>query len=73
MADLANLRRVHRRGDFFIFLTMLVGFLLFISDWGIRAWLAGLGLLLHAGIYSALSRRSSELIEYLDALFEKSN
>jgi hypothetical protein len=68
MEDLRNLQRIHKRGAVINYAIMLAGVLLFASDWGIHAWLFGLGLLLYAAIWSEVSGWALELIERLQAL-----
>ena len=68
MEDLRNLQRVHKRQAWFNRIIALAGMILFVSDWGIRAWLLGLGLVLYSTTWDGITSFGLELMERLEAL-----
>lgn len=66
MEDLRNLQHIHKRGLVLNFIIALAGAVLFAGDWGLHAWLVGLGLLLYATIWGEVSSWALELLEHLE-------
>jgi hypothetical protein len=68
MEDLRNLQQAYKRGFRGTYVLMMAGALLFASDWGIHAWLFGLGLVLYTTTWQGTAKLSLEVIERLDIL-----
>jgi hypothetical protein len=73
MENYKHFERRYRRTSWVMFAVLLIGIALVGSDWGVRAWLIGVGLAVSSALWSGITGVLLDRLDELEAKIKSQN